>query len=158
MRHAEKAHVLSISSPPLSPVGEKQAEKLLQLVQQEKLPFPQRICCSPQVRSRQTLQNLAKTLPLEMTELSDLDERRNSENYDQFRTRVKKLLEKIASTEKTTYLCTHLDWIEEALTLIPSDSDLTSATYQHWGSGQYMIFQLEPHQPWQLEEFGRLQP
>lgn len=154
LRHAEKAPLLTLSSPPLSAEGEKQAQKLLEFVRQGKLPPPHKICCSPKVRSRQTLQPLADEFDIENVEIAELDERRNNETYDQFRERVQKLLERAETFDKTTYLCTHLDWIEEALAIIPADSDLGS--YQNWGSGQFMVFQIEHRQPWQLQEFGRI--
>lgn len=104
-----------------------------------------------------TFANVSEAFRLDLTSSRELDERQNSESPLQFTKRVKNFLTFISSQTGTVYLCSHLDWIEEALREIPGDTDLLQDKYQHWAPGQFMTFEVTS-QLWHLGKFGSIEP
>lgn len=154
-RHAQRDSSSEEMNPGLSKKGRSQAEEIVPLFTKNKLPIPQKILVSPRVRSQQTLEPLAQQLKLKIHILSDLDERQPNETLPQFRERVALFLEKIASQNQNTVACSHLDWIEEALIAIHSDTDLLQAKFQHWTTAQFMHFKIDQG-IWHLEAFSHV--
>lgn len=141
-RHAEKATLGSLN-PPLSHVGIEQAENLMKMVQSQRIPKPQALWASPKIRAQQTFQPLAEFLGLEVITKNELDEKMGEESTTQFRLRIQRVINEVATATENLFLCTHMDWADEALGLIPSDSDLLDPKYSYWSSGQYMAFDYE---------------
>lgn len=153
-RHTEREN-LGTSNPPLSRRGIQQAENIARRVLSKNLPSPSKLYASPRLRAQMTLTPLNEQMKIGIQILPELDERLNSESAVQFTTRVKLFLSKCEVQEGTLYLCTHLDWIEEALCEIPSNVDLLQAKFQSWSPGQFMHFKVEEGL-WQFEDFGRI--
>jgi phosphohistidine phosphatase SixA len=142
-RHGEKENIGS-QNPPLSARGQKQAQNLVQMVLDKKLPAPNMLLASPSMRTRQTFFHLSETLKVSITDKPELIERKNSENAEQFSKRVQLTLNWISSQNTfPVFLVTHFDWIEEAMTFIPSDTDLNQDSYRSWRPLQFMGFEIE---------------
>ena len=150
-RHAEKDNLAALD-PVLSLRGQKQAAQILHMVQNNLLPKPQRLFASPKARAQQTFTPLAKSLSLEILTVPELNERQASESGEQFERRVKQFLLKIEALPGTNYCVTHLDWIEEALIKIQSDTDLLESQYQQWAPAQSMEFEIHDGL-WSLVKF-----
>lgn len=140
-RHAERMHAHS-DDPPLSPKGQKQAHGLPSLIEQFQFPTPSKIICSPKVRAIQTMEPLAEKLNIPLQIQNDLNERQNSEHADVFSKRIKRFIDYIENQSGIIFLVSHLDWIEEALIQIPSDTNLNTAKYQTWPPGQSIEFEI----------------
>lgn len=145
-RHAHKG-LMPAADPELSAPGFKQAEKLVDLVSQNKIPAPTKSWVSEKIRTRQTLEPVNRKFQASI-EVSDLlNLRAYSENADQFRLRIKKMLAMIdnlaqKNSNEIHYLCTHYDWIEEALVFIQSTTDLTTFEFASWAPAQYLHFEI----------------
>jgi broad specificity phosphatase PhoE len=154
-RHAEK-DLAGGSNPPLSRRGLAQAQKLIELVKIKTLPRPSKLLTSPRLRAQMTLSPLAETMDIDFQITPELDERIQGETSDQFSKRVQRFLRQIENQTGLIFLCSHLDWIEEALREIRSDQDLLNERYASWPSCQYMSFQVQDRL-WHLENFERIQ-
>lgn len=154
-RHAEKDN-FAAADPALSAKGHKQASRLIQLIEQGVLPTPTRLLASPKLRARQTLEKIAEKLDLEVQVISELNERQASETRDQFERRIKQALLKLEGLSGVVYFVTHLDWIEEALVKIQSDTDLLDSQYQYWPPAQSMEFEIHDGL-WSLKKFRPLE-
>lgn len=78
-----------------------------------------------------------------MTEKS-LDERHHDETSTEFRLRVKNYLEAIPKNFKTDdviYLCSHADWLEDAMFALPSDCPAVVAE-SGFACGEFRFFEL----------------
>lgn len=139
-RHAEKASHFH-PNPPLSAAGLQQAQILAEKVQSSELSRPTQLWVSPKLRAQQSFQALAEqvNLPLQIKPL--LDEHFPEERSPAFRQRIQGFLDSLEQEDGVVYLCTHSDWIEEALALIPCDEDLTNEKYHHWSPLQYIALQ-----------------
>ena len=140
-RHAERKNTGS-SNPPLSSRGLLQAEKLLEEIDLNVLPRPSKLLSSPKLRAQQTFLQIQNKLGVEIQILSELDERHNFESIENFSKRVKRFLNLMETQNGVQFFVTHLDWIEEALRLIHSDTDLLSERYQSWLPAQSMEFEI----------------
>ncbi|MEZ0393171.1 MAG: phosphoglycerate mutase family protein [Pseudobdellovibrionaceae bacterium] len=140
-RHAERENTGS-SNPPLSSRGLLQAEKLLEEIDLNVLPRPSKLLSSPKLRAQQTFLQIQNKLGVEIQILSELDERHNFESIENFSKRVKRFLNLMETQNGVQFFVTHLDWIEEALRLIHSDTDLLSERYQSWLPAQSMEFEI----------------
>lgn len=154
-RHAEKASRGLALNPPLSDRGLRQAQNLVDLVAQNILPTPTKIYVSPLVRTQQTASFCAEHLKLKLEISEELHERQEGERQDSFNQRVGKFLKWIEYQPGTNYLFTHFDWIESAMLLLHSDTDLSQEKYYSWSSGQYMHFELQDDL-WNLQNYGKL--
>lgn len=140
-RHAERMHAHS-DDPPLSQRGLMQANALPNLIEQNQFPAPSKIICSPKVRAIQTMEPLSEKLKIPLQIQTDLNERQSSEHADVFSKRIKRFIDYIEKQSGIIFLVSHLDWIEEALIHIPSDTNLNTAKYQTWPPGQSIEFEI----------------
>jgi phosphohistidine phosphatase SixA len=146
-RHAQKG-ILPFEDPELTSSGFEQSSNLLILLKEKALPTPNQIDVSPKRRTSQTLIPIARFVGVtpQVTEL--LDQRKDEESKNQFRNRVQQYLQQIdslskAENQKVTFACTHYDWLEEAMSLINCNKDLTSFEFSHWAPSQHLIFDVE---------------
>lgn len=145
-RHAHKG-LTPAADPELSAPGFKQAEKLVELVAAKKIPAPTKAWVSEKIRTRQTIDPVTRHFKATVETSDLLNLRAYSENAEQFRLRIKKMLNMIdelaqKSADEIHYLCTHYDWIEEALAFINSPTDLTTYEYASWAPAQYIHFEV----------------
>ncbi len=109
----------------LNQIGKELATSLPQQLQPDgKLPVPTHLIASPKKRAQETLQPLSKALEQPLLTEKALDERQHDETSTEFRVRVKKYLEVLPTQYKASdvvYLCTHADWLEDAMIALPSD-------------------------------------
>lgn len=141
-RHAERENS-GQADPPLTAHGRKQATAIGRLVASGEWDRPDRIWISPRRRTLETFAPAAASAGVSVQVLPELDERQSAESGAQFTLRVRRLLIETAQTPGVTYLCTHLDWIEEAIIAIPSPEDLLATQHQIWSPAQHMIFDIE---------------
>lgn len=150
LRHAARsAHEQGDCS--LSALGHLQAEALARSVApQGDLPAPTRLICSPKKRTRQTLTPLANAAHLDIITDSRLDERHNNESAREFEERINSLIEELSQLkpaakagerEPCVYLCSHLDWLNSASTIIPSDASPDQLD-RNWGNCEFLVFRL----------------
>lgn len=124
IRHSNRDISMS-SDGGLNEIGKGRAEGLKARLQPEgDLPKPTQLFSSPKRRAKETMQPLSEFLkmPLQITEL--LDERFADESSVEFRSRVRKFIDLLPEKYKSNevlYLCTHADWLEEAMTVMPTD-------------------------------------
>lgn len=140
LRHAQKG-LTPYSDPELTSEGNSQAQALYRMVENLQLPIPTHLWVSEKIRTRQTLEPIQKSYLLTFQQTESLDLRGNSETSADFRKRIQKFLNSFevdVTKNETHYLCTHYDWIEEAMTLINCDKDLNSFEFSHWAPGQFL--------------------
>lgn len=154
-RHAEKSSV-GAQNPGLSARGHAQANLISNLASQGELPSPTRFLSSPLLRAQQTLlpasQKFEKTIEI----VADLNERQNLESVDQFRHRISRFLRWVETQTGLLYVCSHLDWIDEAMSLITSDVNLNQDRYQHWSPAAHLCFEIDASGLWVLEKQGEI--
>ena len=142
LRHgARSPHDFGDSS--LNADGRAQAEALARAISpQGPLPAPTALASSPKRRAKETLAPLAAALQLRLTVDQRLDERHQNETMKEFEARIRALLDELASGGRDTcvYLCSHLDWLELALALLPSDLRDTDV---NWTNCEYRVFRWQ---------------
>jgi broad specificity phosphatase PhoE len=153
-RHAERENT-GLENPPLSVRGQHQAQAIKSGVSKGTLPHPSRLYVSPKIRTHQTFGPAAEWTRLELQLTPELDERQNSESASQFAARVRRFLSFLEKQTGVIYVCTHLDWIEEALIAIPSPEDLSAEKFQAWAPAQYIEFDLQEGL-WLVLKSGRM--
>jgi phosphohistidine phosphatase SixA len=144
LRHATRSAVLEFGSgeSSLNAIGLAQAEDFADAVRAAgKLPRPDRLLTSPKQRARQTLEPLSKALALPLIVEAALDERRDNESLEAFEKRVREIFESIRSHRGVSYLCTHLDVLEAASLLWPTDFSAREQSLP-WSTLEYQIFDL----------------
>ncbi len=151
-RHAEKAYSTS-NNPPLSERGNQQANRIAELISAGKIPRPDVLLCSPKIRTFQTLLPVSALLKIEIKQMKELDERLSTESSAQYFQRVQNTISWLGHQKSNVLLVTHFDWLEEAMTAIPCDTDLNQEKYHAWGSAHYMNFSLNGD-VWQLNDFS----
>lgn len=157
-RHAQKNRDFS-ENPDLTESGHQQAHKILELVQRNKLPPPEEIWVSPKRRTHSTMRPLADSLKLNLDIHEFLEEQQGHETIDQFRARIQGTLDQLLKTQsRTVYLCTHYDWLVEAMPLIPSDKDLLDYEFQQWSPAQHIGFELTTEGIYNFIELKRIDP
>ena len=148
-RHAQKG-ILPFEDPELTSSGFEQSSNLLILLKDKALPTPNQIEVSPKRRTSQTLNPIARFVGItpQVTEL--LNQRIDEESKTQFRNRVQQYLQQIDSLsnaenqkQNVMFACTHYDWLEEAMSLINCNKNLTSFEFSHWAPSQHLIFDVE---------------
>lgn len=139
-RHCERAS--GGDNPPLTPAGVLQAKKLAELTETEKLPKPHLLWTSPKRRAVDSLVPLATHLGLKVEALAELDERKPSESAPAFQQRVRGTLERIERLGRDLFLCSHLDWLEAAMSEIADEGRLHVTSF-HWSAGGYIGFSVE---------------
>jgi len=159
-RHATRS-LQGLGDAQLNAAGLRQAEDLASgLSPQGPLPLPTHLMCSPKRRARQTLAPLSARTQLPLIIDERLDERRQGESTREFENRVRSLTEEILSSnpqssnpqtfletnnegrDPCVFLCSHLDWLETAMALVPSDmSDVEIAA--PWTTAEFRVFRIE---------------
>jgi phosphohistidine phosphatase SixA len=155
LRHATRSSVLEFGSgePALNSVGLAQAEDLVGVVQTlGKLPPPTLLYASPKLRARQTLTPLSKALHLDLKIFDLLDERRETESLSAFERRVRLIFETFQTqnshqssnqdSQATVYLCSHLDVLEAACLLWPTDFSEHEMALS-WSTLEYQVFKIQ---------------
>lgn len=160
LRHGHKS-MDPADNPCLTDRGYLQAKKLLQYVQENKLPLPSLCLYSEKIRTKETLDELISHYRPRHEALSELNLRSHLESAQDFRQRIQKLIHQYTlkasqtstGSKQVIYACTHYDWIDEALTIIDADVDLNSYEYRSWAPAQYIEFQIE-NGLWYLKSKG----
>lgn len=162
IRHAQK-DFLPFDDPALNEKGFQQAEELCVIAKKNILPTNTppatlELWCSDRTRTRQTLEKLAAEYKVKPEIHSELNLRETHEQGKDFRLRLEKLVTELtlkatSSAPKSIFLCTHFDVIEELMTLIPSDTDLSQTLFMHWAPTQYMVFEIK-NKTWHLIKMG----
>jgi broad specificity phosphatase PhoE len=158
-RHGQKDS-MPLGDPDLTGVGHQQARKLAELINSGELLRGTQFLASPRIRAQSTLTPAARACHNSVQVLSDLDQREVYESSEVFRARIQQLLsslEKKFSPNDVVYLCTHHDWIEESLSVIPADTDLLDSRYWSWRPAQYMHFEVIDGL-WLLRQFKQVEP
>ncbi len=142
-RHAQKAVDFS-GDPDLTLEGHSQAVKLMEKVLKKELPTPTQLWVSPRKRTHSTFRPLAEQLKLPLQVQEALLEQTSDETVIDFRKRVKNLLEAASTkSEDVIFMCSHYDWVVEALAVIPSDTDFSSDyEYSNWSPCQHVGFEI----------------
>ncbi len=158
-RHAERENS-GTSNPPLSARGIQQAKALVDLVQKSRLPLPQRLICSPKLRTHMTFIDLASHLKISLQIRPELDERSPIEDRKLFANRVRSTLgglqQQTGAASLCTFICTHVDWLEAAMQEITCETDLAHDRYLDcWAPGHFMIFDTS-QALWTLEKMETL--
>lgn len=156
-RHAQKAIDFS-GDPDLTSEGHAQASKLLDKVLKNELPRPTELWVSPKKRTHSTFQPLSQHFGIPFTIQEALLEQQSDENLNEFRKRIENIFAK-ASEKKdaVVYLCTHYDWVIEAMSVIPCDTDLSTSEFMHWGPCQYVGWD-KSDDIFEFVEIKRIQP
>lgn len=146
-RHAKKG-MLPFEDPGLTPEGMMQSERLPDIVRKYNLPAAKALWASEKIRTHQTFQGLASTLNLTTETKAELNLRSEVETQKMFQKRVEILIDELSVSacndpvKNCVYLCTHYDWIEEAMALIPSDKNLLSFEFSTWAPAQFVHFKI----------------
>ncbi len=155
-RHAQKKRDLTVN-PDLTDSGHAQAKKILEAVERQKLPTPDAIWVSPKCRTHSTMRPVSEKLNIPLDIHDHLEEQQSHESIDQFRSRIQAVLEKLPQhPHKTVFMCTHYDWLAEAMPLIPSDKDLLDYDFQQWAPAQHIGFELNSDGIFQFIELKRI--
>ncbi len=156
-RHAQKG-ITPFEDPELTAEGLRQAEMIATLVAKKIIPPPTHAWASPKIRTSQTLQPACESRQIKIQKTDFLNLRSDRETSLVFNRRIAEFLlqfekNKTAHSSETHFLCTHYDWIEEAMTLINCDKDLNSFEYSHWAPTQFIVFEItQAH--WKLVRKG----
>lgn len=146
-RHGHKEFSAD-ENPALSAKGHEQARNLEKLIQNKILPAPTHCWFSEKQRTQQTLQSCFKENQVFTFEKPELNHRSNKEDIPTFRKKIQKFIHEISrrnNQKEIHFICTHYDWIEESLTIIDSDKDLTSHELGNWAPGQYIQFEVHDY-------------
>lgn len=158
-RHGQKDS-LPFEDPDLTNFGHQQAAKLAELIKNGTLLKGTQFLASPRIRAQSTLRPAAELCKHALQVVSDLDQRAAYESSEVFRSRIQQILnslEKKFSSKDVIYLCSHHDWIEESLSVIPADTDLLDSRYWTWRPAQFMHFEIVEGL-WVLKTFDRIEP
>lgn len=157
-RHAQKATDFS-SNPDLTEAGHRQAQELLKKVTSKQLPIPDALWTSPKIRAQNTFIPLSHHLSLDLVKHEGLYEQSPDEDLSQFRQRVRKVLESAANSGKEVlFICSHYDWVVEAMNIIPADKDLSGDDFHHWSPCQHVGFRVLDDGLFEFIELKRISP
>jgi broad specificity phosphatase PhoE len=138
-RHGEKQN--SGFDPELTAQGHRQAGRILSRIQEGKLPKPNALYVSTKKRTAQTFDPLSQHFKLKAQIRAELTERVTGESKEKFRFRIQEFLVRLLlqhPDQDVIYLCTHFDWIEEFMSIIEGDQDLSRLST--FSSGQFIFF------------------
>ncbi|MBC7370177.1 MAG: histidine phosphatase family protein [Bdellovibrionaceae bacterium] len=156
-RHGQK-NSIPFADPDLTAQGFAQAKKLAEVIAAGELLRGTAFLASPRIRAQNTVKAAAALCGVDVHVASDLDQRENYETGETFRARIQQFLlsiEKKFAASDVVYLCSHHDWIEESLSVIPSDTDLLDSKYWSWNTVQFMHFEITDG-IWKLQKFHRI--
>lgn len=144
-RHGDRENrlILNKSEPELTKRGFAQAQNLVSLVQQNKLPQPQKIFVSPRIRTQQTFKPTSIAYDIEMQISPELDERSSEESAVEFRQRVKKFVHFLEKQNVTCFVCTHFDWVEEVASVLNFSDQFHPGDWMGWAPGQFQLFDVQ---------------
>lgn len=160
-RHGHKG-LSPMNDPDLTAKGFEQAEILVEFIEKSSLPKPTHCWFSTRVRTQQTLMKAIEKFKTVSTCRKELDLKNHAESGIDFRHRIQKFCSELASRgtqNEVHFVCTHYDWIEEALTLIDADKDLNSFEFSNWSPGQFLVFEIlsnDKTEPWKVQQKGVL--
>lgn len=137
-RHGDR---MAGNDPTLSAIGYKQAANLPQFLEQNQISLPDVLWVSPRKRAQESFEILAreKNLPCEIR--PELDERTGKESAVTFRQRVQGVINRLPHTQKNIFICSHMDWLEEAMTCIPDQGKISLETFV-WPVGGFIEFEI----------------
>jgi broad specificity phosphatase PhoE len=120
IRHAHRDQNTSDSNNGISLVGKAQAANLVEQVGRGLLPHCDLLLSSPKRRCLETLEPLAKHFSTVVQIDMALDERGFSEPRDSFVKRIDDFLRTLVIQDAgaTIYLCSHGDWLPEAVVIL----------------------------------------
>lgn len=105
-----------------------------------------KILCSPKMRARQTIEPLSHHLAQSVHISNDLDQMKQSETSHDFALRVQKVLSALPKTSSETWLlCSHSDWLQQAVFLLASEKQ-NFAPYSFFSCAEYKVF-ISEHNP-----------
>lgn len=155
-RHAQKAIDFS-GDPDLTPEGHQQASKLLEKVLRNELPVPTELWVSPKKRTHSTFRPLAHHFGITLEIKEELLEQQSGESLSEFRNRIENLFSKASDNKNAVvYLCSHYDFVVEAMSVVPCDTDLTNGEFSQWGPCQYIGFEENKDSFFTFIEFKRV--
>jgi broad specificity phosphatase PhoE len=155
-RHAQKATNFSVD-PDLTEQGHAQAETLLKKALNGDLPAPTELWVSPRIRTHSTFRPLSQHYRVPMQTTDALSEQTAEESLSAFRQRVLAFLEDHSrKKDQVVFLCSHYDWVLEAMAVIPSDTDLTESEFSHWSPCQYVGFEVTSDGVFKFIELKRI--
>lgn len=160
-RHGHKG-LTPMNDPDLTAKGFEQAEILVDFIEKSTLPKPTHCWFSARIRTQQTLLKAIEKFKTISTCRKELDLKNHTESAVDFRHRIQKFCSEMAARgtqNEVHYICTHYDWIEEALTLIDADKDLNSFEFSNWSPGQFLVFEIlsnDKTEPWKVQQKGVL--
>lgn len=164
-RHATRSPS-SLGDPSLNEEGKKQAQLIASSVfPSGSLPLPTQIISSPKRRAMETFLPLSYSAHLPLTVNQGLDERGHHESLKTFTLRIKHFLSQLETLDQSSlpssppsciYVCSHLDWIEEFLMLIPSDLSDTELS-SPWSPATFKSFKIVDS-IWSLIDSGVIEP
>lgn len=156
-RHAQKAMDFS-GDPDLTTEGHAQASKVLDKVLKNELPQPTELWVSPKKRTHSTFRPVSQHFGLPMQINEALLEQQGDENLSDFRSRIEKLFARAAEhKEGVIFLCSHYDLVVEAMSVLPSDQDLTDSEFSYWSPCQYIGFEVKNDGIYEFIEFKKVQ-
>nr|WP_295900308.1 phosphoglycerate mutase family protein [uncultured Bdellovibrio sp.] len=155
-RHAQKAMDFS-GDPDLTAEGHAQASKVLDKVLKNELPRPTELWVSPKKRTHSTFRPLSQHFNLPLQINTSLLEQQSNEKLTDFRSRIEKLFESAAEhKDAVIFLCSHYDLVVEAMTVVPSDKDLSDSEFSHWSPCQYIGFDVNKDGIYEFIEFKKV--
>lgn len=142
-RHAEKISI-GVSDPPLTPRGENQAGKIIDLIELKKIPKPTEVWTSEKKRTQQTAILTVKHYNLKSLVVSDLNEIQKSESFEDFFRRIRRFQNQFkASGPSVLMAITHLDWIAQFLEILKAEGvQIPESVMLPWSSCQWGLFEL----------------
>lgn len=152
-RHGDKK-MESHSNPELNPLGLVKARKIAEQVSSHSLPLPEKIWCSPKIRTRQTLLPVAESLHLPLGETALLNESQPQESQQHFDTRIEKFIE-LLQEEKSRlhFACSHYDWVIRFCEMGLGADFPHHTICHHWRPCQFIDFEIlfDASQSWRLK-------
>jgi broad specificity phosphatase PhoE len=144
IRHGHKGSE-PLLDPALSSRGWGQAHQLFQCVEQGRLPCPTHCWYSEKIRTRQTLSGIIDRYNPAQFERLDLSIRGHTESNQDFRQRIARFLSSLSarSPGEVHYVCTHIDWIDEADSVIELQQAQSLTQGGSFAPGQYVVLQHE---------------
>lgn len=154
-RHAQKAMDFT-GDPDLTLEGHAQAQRILVKVLKNELPRPTELWVSPKKRTHSTFRPLSMELKIPLKNTEGLLEQLSTETLHDFRQRIENVLNQARKNpDAIVFLCSHYDWVLEAMTVIPSETDLTDTEFTHWSPSQYAGFRVHPDGLFEFIELQR---
>jgi broad specificity phosphatase PhoE len=102
------------------------------------------LMASPKRRARETLHPVAASLSIPLVVSNSLDERRQDETGMMFSARIRAWVESLnkdLAPDEVIWACSHADWLESIMDIIPSDLDEWEKLLP-FSPGQYRIFNI----------------